>query len=359
MLQIGIVGLPNVGKSSLFNALTRNESAEASNYPFTTIEPNVGIVEVPDARLNKLAEIEGSKKIIPAAIKFVDIAGLVEGAAGGAGLGNKFLAHIKEVDAIAMVVRCFSDPNIIHVAGKVDPVSDIKVITLELILSDLEQVTKAIDRVAREAKAGNKAAAEKMALFEKIKAVLESEQYLYGNIVLDENDYQLLKEVQLITLKPLFYIANVSEDQLSLTPAELGVPEGSIKICVALEKDLATMSDTDRNEYLEAIGAPSGLTPLEHIIRHGYQTLHLISYLTVGPQEARAWTITAGTLAPQAAGVIHTDFEKKFIMAEVAAFDKFVEAGGWSGAKERGWARMEGKQYAVQDGDVILFKTGG
>lgn len=347
-----------MGKSSLFNALVKNAVAEASNYPFTTIEPNVGIVEVPDNRLTELAKVENSQKIIPASIKFVDIAGLVAGASKGEGLGNKFLAHIKEVDAIAMVVRCFEDGNIIHVAGKVSPIDDIRVITLELILSDLEQVTKAIDRNEKEARSGKKEAQERVALLERMKGILEEEKYLHGNIELDEKEQELLKETQLITMKPMFYIANVSEDQLSMTPTQLGVPEGSVKICVALEKELAQMSEEDRTEYLTAIGASEQMTPLQQVIARGYTILDLISYLTVGPQEARAWTIKRGTLAPQAAGVIHTDFEKKFIAAEVVSYDKFIEAGGFPKAREKGWARMEGKPYVFQDGDVVLFKHG-
>ncbi|HRY60150.1 MAG TPA: redox-regulated ATPase YchF [Patescibacteria group bacterium] len=357
MLQIGIIGLPNVGKSTIFNALVKNAQAQSSNYPFTTIEPNVGIVEVPDNRLETLAKIEKSGRIVPALIKFVDIAGLVKGAAEGAGLGNKFLSHIKEVDAVVMVVRCFTDGNVIHVSGKVDPADDIKVINLELILADLEQVTKSVERTEKLAKSGNKEEIKKLEILKKIKANLENEVPVRDQDVGAENLLSI-KDVQLITDKPIFYIANVAENQLDANLSDLGMPEGSIKICAKIEAELNELTEAEKIEYLDAIGRASSSLPLQDVIKKGYSILDLISFLTAGEMESRAWTVKSGTKAPQAAGVIHGDFEKKFVAIDVVPYEKFVEALGWVKARENGWVRTEGKEYVVKDGDVVIFRHG-
>jgi len=358
MLSIGIIGLPNVGKSTIFNALNETAQAESSNYPFCTIEPNVGIVEVPDERLDKLAEIEKSGKIVPAAIKFVDIAGLVKGASKGEGLGNKFLSHIKEVDAIAMVVRCFEDENITHVAGKIDPMEDIKIIELELILADLEQAEKAVARAEKDIKSSDKEAVKRLDVLKKIKEGLEEETPI-RSIGLSGEELDLIKDIQLITKKPIFYIANISEKQIGKVPVEMGMLEDSIMICAKTESDLKQLSSDERREYLESLGVEKIYeSPLQQVIKRGYSVLTLISFLTAGPMEARAWTIKKGMRAPQAAGVIHGDFEKKFIAMETVSYEKFLEAGGWLRAREKGFVRMEGKGYEVKDGDVVVFKHG-
>lgn len=357
MLEIGIIGLPNVGKSTIFNALNESASAESSNYPFCTIEPNVGIVEVPDSRLDKLAEIEKSKKIVPAAIKFVDIAGLVKGASQGEGLGNKFLSHIKEVDAVAMVVRCFPDSNVIHVSGKVDPSDDIAVINLELILADLEQVERAVERVGKDAKSGSKEIKNKLDKLEEIKKKLEDEIPI-RDIDLSNEDKALLKDIQLITDKPIFYIGNISEDQIGKSPEDLGLPSGSVLICAKTEAELKQLNKEERGEYLDAMVGAEYIQPLQQVIKRGYEILGLISFLTAGEMESRAWTVSRGSKAPVAAGKIHGDFEKKFIAVDVVAFEKFVEAGGWVKAREKGWVRTEGKEYEMKDGDVVIFKHG-
>ena len=357
MLECGIIGLPNVGKSTIFNALNESACAESSNYPFCTIEPNVGIVEVPDERLKKLAEIEKSKKTVPAAIKFVDIAGLVKGASKGEGLGNKFLSHIKEVDAVAMVVRCFNDPNVIHVAGRIDPADDIKVINLELILADLEQIEKAFERVSKEAKSGDKDILKKLEVIKKIKEGLEKEVPI-RDIGLTVEEKESIKDVQLITDKPIFYIGNISEDQIGKSAGELGLPVGSVLICAKTEADLKQLSEEERKEYLDTTVGVEYIQPLQEVIKKGYDILDLISFLTAGEMEARAWTIRKGFKAPKAAGVIHGDFEKKFIAVDVVSYEKFVEAGGWIKAREKGWVRTEGKEYEMKDGDVVIFKHG-
>jgi len=358
MVSVGIIGLPNVGKSTIFNALVKSNQAQSSNYPFTTIEPNVGIVEVPDERLVKLAEIEKSKKVVPALIKFVDIAGLVKGASEGAGLGNKFLSHIKEVDAVVMVVRCFENENIIHVSGKINPEEDIKVINLELILADLEQVTKAAERAEKEAKSGDKEKIKKQEVLQVIKGKLEEEVPI-RDLKLSVENSTMLKDIQLITDKPIFYIANVSEEQLNVDLKELGVPANSIKICARLESDLNSLSEEEKKEYLGSLNVGAEyIQPLQEVIKKGYEILNLISFLTAGEMESRAWTIKKGAHAPQAAGVIHGDFEKKFIAADVIPYEKFVEAGGWVRSREKGWVRMEGKDYEMKDGDVVIFKHG-
>uniref|UniRef100_A0A7C4R4T0 Ribosome-binding ATPase YchF n=1 Tax=candidate division CPR3 bacterium TaxID=2268181 RepID=A0A7C4R4T0_UNCC3 len=361
MLQIGIIGLPNVGKSTIFNALNESASAESSNYPFCTIEPNVGIVEVPDDRLAKLAEIEKSRKIVPAAIKFVDIAGLVKGASKGEGLGNKFLSHIKEVDAVVMVVRCFADSNVIHVAGKVDPADDIAVINLELILADLEQVERAIERTSKNSKSGSKEEIKKLEILIKIKEKLEQEIPIRDlDVETQSLVFEILKDIQLITDKPIFYIGNISEDQIGKSPEELGLPSGSVLICAKTEAELKQLPEEERKEYLESIGIDTKkeFGALGQVITRGYDILGLISFLTAGEIESRAWTIRRGTKAPQAAGVIHGDFEKKFIAMDVVPYEKFVESNGWVVAREKGFVRTEGKTYEVRDGDVVIFKHG-
>jgi len=362
ILSIGIIGLPNVGKSTIFNALVETAQAESSNYPFCTIEPNVGIVEVPDERLKKLAEIEKSEKIIPAAIKFVDIAGLVKGASKGEGLGNKFLSHIKEVDAVAHVVRCFPDPKITHVAGRVDPAEDIKIINLELILADLEQVDRAIERIQKELKGSKKEMGVQhvMSILQKIKENLEKEVPIRDIRDLTAKDLELIKDIQLITKKPIFYIINISEEQLQKGITDFDLSKDSVLICAKTEEELKQLSLEDRKEYLESlgvVGADHDL-PLQQVIKKGYEILDLISFFTTGPKESRAWTIKKGTKAPEAGGRIHSDFEKKFIAAEVISYDKFIEAEGWTAAREKGWIRTEGKEYEIKDGEVVLFKHG-
>jgi GTP-binding protein YchF len=359
-LKIGIVGLPNVGKSTLFNALTQTRSADAQNYPFCTIDPNVGIVEVPDKRLDALSKISNSEKVIPATIEFVDIAGLVKGASQGEGLGNKFLSHIRECHAIGHVLRMFDDENIIHVHGKIDPKADREVIESELILADLQTVEKRLLKAKGEAKSGNK---EKQAYFEFLQTIEKAlnEGKLISNLDLTEDQKADLKDLHLLTLKPHLYIINVPEDQISEVSAEkiaaeLGVDniDKIIPVSAKLEEELGELSSEDAEEYLAELGIED--SGLSHLIRSAYKTLNLITYFTSGPKESRAWTIKNGYLAPQAAGVIHTDFETGFIKAEVIAFNDYETAGSEQAAKEKGLMRMEGKEYEVKDGDVILFK---
>lgn len=358
-LKIGIVGLPNVGKSTLFNALTRSHSAAAHNYPFCTIDPNIGVVEVPDARLQKLAEISHSEKIIPAAVEFVDIAGLVKGASEGEGLGNKFLSHIRECDAIAHIVRIFDDPNITHVHGKIDPKTDREVIESELILSDLQTIEKRLQKANSDAKSGDRDKQQYAQLLTRLKEKLES-GVLAGNIDFSIEEKELLRDLHLLTMKPHLYIINVPENELAGFDRDkyaklLGVdPEKIIPICAKLEEDLADLSPADALQYLKELGVED--TGLNHLIRVAYDTLGLITFLTSGPQESRAWTIKKGSLAPQAAGVIHTDFEKGFIKAEVIGSEHFIASGGEAKAREKGLLRQEGKEYIVQDGDVVHFK---
>lgn len=359
-LQIGIVGLPNVGKSTLFNALTRSKGAEAANYPFCTIEPNVGIVEVPDERLSALTEIVKPEKVIPAAIEFVDIAGLVKGASKGEGLGNKFLGAIREVDAICHVVRHFGGGDVIHVEGSTDPKRDREIIEAELILADLESIESRMDKMKGAAKTGDKEKIKQLAIFEKIKAVLDEGKMAIETDVTEEED-RFLQTAQLLTYKPIIYACNVSEDALhtlSIHTAkeELGLRDSDqlITISAKIEEDMKDLSPEEAKEFLAELGVQD--SGLNRLIRAAYEALGYITYFTAGVKEVRAWNIPKGFTAPQAAGVIHTDFEKGFIRAETIAYDDFVGLGGEQKAKEAGKLRQEGKEYIVKDGDILHFK---
>ncbi len=360
MLRAGIVGLPNVGKSTLFNAVVANAKAQAANFPFCTIEPNVGIVAVPDARLQVLAELSKSVEIIPARVEFVDIAGLVQGASRGEGLGNQFLANIREVDAIVHVVRCFEDDDIIHVSGSVDPVRDMEVINLELALADLAQLERRIDRVRKSARADKQAQAELVVLEQLLPALNQGQPARLIN--LEEEAEALVKPLGLLTRKPVIYAANVSEDDLATGNAwveqvrqQAATEQAEVVVISAqVEAELIDLGEADRQEFLASLGVQEG--GLISLIHATYTLLGLRTYFTTGPKETRAWTIRAGMLAPQAAGVIHTDFERGFIRAETVAYQDLVQAGSMATAKEKGWVRSEGKDYLVQEGDVMLFR---
>ena len=363
-MKLGIVGLPNVGKSTLFNSLTK-AGAESANYPFCTIDPNVGVVTVPDERLNVLGEMYHTKKIIPAAIEFVDIAGLVKGASKGEGLGNQFLANIREVDAIVHVVRCFEDSNIVHVDGSIDPLRDIETINLELIFSDLEILERRISKAVRAAR-NDKTIAKELALMERIKAHLEDGKMAKSfDDINDEDEQQWLESYNLLTYKPVIFAANVAEDDL----ADDGASNAGVQavreyakredcevfvVCAEIEQEIAELDDDEKSMFLEELGLKE--SGLEKLIKASYSLLGLISYLTAGEPEVRAWTIKKGTKAPQAAGKIHSDFERGFIRAEIVSYDDLMACGTYKAAKEKGLVRLEGKDYVVQDGDIILFR---
>jgi len=358
--KTGIVGMPNVGKSTLFNALTKTAAAQAANFPFCTIEPNIGEVSVPDARLDALAAIAGSKQIIPTRMTFVDIAGLVKGASKGEGLGNQFLANIRECDAIAHVLRCFEDDDVTHVEGRVDPLADADIIETELMLADMESVEKRLQNLARKIKGGDKGSVEQDMLLRRALAALENGKPA-RTVEVDAEERKSWNMLQLLTAKPVLFVCNVEEENAatgnsqSARVAEMAAAQGAgcVVISAAIEEEISQLDDDERQMFLTEMGlAEAGL---DRLIRAGYQLLHLQTYFTVGPKEARAWTIHAGTLAPQAAGVIHGDFERGFIRAETIAFDDFVTLKGEQGAKEAGKMRAEGKGYTVKDGDVMHF----
>ena len=360
-MKMGIVGLPNVGKSTLFNAITK-AGAECANYPFCTIEPNVGVVAVPDERLTKLAEIYKPQKVTPAVIEFVDIAGLVKGASHGEGLGNKFLSHIREVDSIVEVVRCFEDSNIVHVDGSINPIRDIETINLELIFADIETVDKRIDNAKKKIKADKKYQ-EELDVFEKIKQALEAGK-LAQILSFTDEEKAIIKDAFLLTMKPILYVANVSEEQLNdiandknvNSVKEYAKEQGAevISLCVKIEEELASLDEDEEKEMLEALGLEE--SGLDKVIKASYDLLGLMSFLTAGEPEVRAWTIKKGTKAPQAAGKIHSDIERGFIRAEIVSYDDLIREGSINAVKERGLMRSEGKEYVMQDGDVVLFR---
>ncbi|ADZ69615.1 redox-regulated ATPase YchF [Polymorphum gilvum] len=360
--QCGIVGLPNVGKSTLFNALTRTAAAQAANYPFCTIEPNTGEVAVPDPRLGEIARIAGSKEIIPTRITFVDIAGLVRGASKGEGLGNQFLANIREVDAIVHVLRCFEDDDITHVEGKIDPISDAETVETELMVSDMESLERRIAPLRKKASGGDKEAKAVLPVMEAALALLQDGKPVRLLELASPDERKILQGLNLLTSKPVLYVCNVDEgsaatgNTLSTKVEEMARAQGAgaVVISAAIEAEISQLDDAEQAEYLETLGLSE--PGLDRLIRAGYDLLGLITYFTAGPKETRAWTITRGTKAPAAAGVIHSDFERGFIRAQTIAYDDYISLGGEVGAKEAGKARDEGKEYVVKDGDVMLFK---
>lgn len=359
-MKLGVVGLPNVGKSTLFNAITK-AGAQAANYPFCTIEPNTGMVMVPDSRLDDLAAMYHPKKVTPTTIEFVDIAGLVKGASRGEGLGNKFLSHIREVDAIVHVVRCFEDENIVHVDGSVDPARDMETINLELIFADLETIERRADRARKNGKGGDKQCLAEAALCDRIKAHLESGKPV-RTMELSDDEHAAVKAMFLLTTKPVIYVANISEDEIGqenpladkLYAAAKAEGAEALTICAKVEEEIAELSPEEKQAFIEELGI--GESGLDKLVKACYKLLGLISYLTAGPKEVRAWTIERGTKAPQAAGKIHTDFERGFIRAEIVSYDTLMENGTMLACKEKGLIRSEGKDYVMQDGDIVVFR---
>lgn len=360
-MKLGIVGLPNVGKSTLFNSLTK-AGAESANYPFCTIDPNVGVVAVPDKRLDVLGKMYNSQKVVPAMIEFVDIAGLVRGASKGEGLGNQFLSHIREVDAIVHVVRCFEDENVVHVEGSVDPLRDIETINLELILADMDVLDRRLQKTKKSGKSGDKALIAEAAFLERLMEHLESGECARSFEIEREDEKEIFDSINLLTAKPVLYAANVSEDDAATGNAfveqvkEFAAKEGSevFTVCAQIEQEIAELDDDEKQMFLEELGI--GESGLDKLIAASYKLLGLISYLTAGEKETKAWTITKGTKAPQAAGKIHSDFERGFIRAEIVSYDDLMACGTYTAAKEKGLVRLEGKDYVMQDGDIVVFR---